>query len=121
MVQTILIVDADTSQCAELQNMLEAQPYKAICSHSMDNLQSLIDQTQCRVLILDLDTLLVGNRVLRDLKTKNPGLNIIGLSSRAFHPELKEAMAGYIHACVNRPVDPDELNYWVRTILEDVQ
>jgi len=73
------------------------------------------------MLILDLDTLPLDNRVFRDLKRKNPTLSIITLSTRSFHPELKEAMTDHICACLNKPVDPDELHYWAKAILDDVQ
>jgi DNA-binding NtrC family response regulator len=116
MQQPILIIGADKSHCVELRNILEDDEHTIVCSDSIINLGTLIDRTGCHVLILDLDALPIDNRVLRDLKRKNPRLSIIGLSARPFHPELKEAMADYIYACLCRPVDPDELIYWIKTI-----
>jgi DNA-binding NtrC family response regulator len=121
MQQPILIVDADKGHCAELRGILQNHQHTVVCTDSIAKLERLLDRTGSHVLILDLDTLPVGNRVFRDLKKKNPKLSIIALSSRPFHPELKEAMAGYIYACLNKPVDPDELGYWVKAITRDVQ
>lgn len=71
------------------------------------------------VLVLDLDTIPSENRFFRNLKRQCPAMSIIGLSSRSFHPELKEAMRKYIYACLCKPVDPDELVYWIHSIVEN--
>jgi CheY-like chemotaxis protein len=71
------------------------------------------------VLILDLDSLPVDNRFIRDLRKQNPDVPIIALSSRTFHPELQEALSLYISACLAKPVNPDELIYWVKSICQD--
>ena len=42
----------------------------------------------------------------------------LGANDR-FHPELKEALCYHIFACINKPVDPDELVYWIRCIRDN--
>jgi hypothetical protein len=44
---------------------------------------------------------------------------ILCLSSARFHPELKESFLSHIYACLTKPIDPDELRYWLRSIQED--
>jgi CheY-like chemotaxis protein len=78
-----------------------------------------LGESDCRAIILNLDNVSVTNKILRDLKRKNPLINIIGLSERQFHPELEEALREYISVCLAKPVDPDELTYWLRTIYEN--
>jgi hypothetical protein len=80
-----------------------------------------IEENDCRALILNLDKVAATNKVFRNLKTKRPLLNIIALSKRQFHPELEEAIREYISVCLARPVDSDELVYWLRTIFENDQ
>jgi hypothetical protein len=68
------------------------------------------------IFILDLDTLPVNNRLFRTLRRTNPAVCIIGLSSRPFHPELEEAMSQHIYACLSKPLDEEELFYWVKSL-----
>jgi hypothetical protein len=68
------------------------------------------------VAILDLDGLSVDNRFFRDLKRINPSVVFIALSSRPFHPELKESLCVHIYACIRKPYDPMELFYLLKTI-----
>ena len=112
----IIVLDADKGNCRELSNLLKAQDYHVITSHSLAGLPGLIQESSCRAVILDLDTVPINNRQLRDLKKTYPDLYLVAVSGRSFHPELKEAMAAYIYACLCKPVDPDELIYWLKSI-----
>jgi DNA-binding NtrC family response regulator len=85
----------------------------------LGNLENNIQEEGRHVVILDLDTLSVDNRSIRDLRRRRPGVCIIGISSRSFHPELEEAMSSHIYACLSKPVDTEELIYWIRAICED--
>jgi hypothetical protein len=38
------------------------------------------------------------------------------MSSDRFHPELKDAICYHIYACLTKPLDYDELLYWLRCI-----
>jgi DNA-binding NtrC family response regulator len=119
MDRPIMVVDADKTESRDLCNALERDNYHAIAIHSLGNLEEKIRETACKVVILDLDTLPVDNRFITDLRRQNPGLPIIGLSSRPFHPELKEAMSSHICACLGKPPDLDELIYCVRSFWQD--
>lgn len=116
MQQPVLVVTADQTLRVELCNLVEEHTYRTLSSNSVVNLAPLTEASGCSVMILDLDTLPINNRVLRDLKRKSPDLHIIAVSSHPFHPELREAITDYIYACLCRPVDPDELIYWIKTI-----
>ena len=116
MKESIMVVDADKRACRAMCKMLEAHQYCSIPCHALANVQGLIEHNSCRALILDLDTVPVDNRGFRDLKKTNPGLYVVAVSGRPFHPELKEALATHIYACLSKPVDPDELIYWLKSI-----
>lgn len=115
MGQSIILLDPDTEQ-PELATTLEATGFRVLQCRSTADLERLIRKRNCGLVILDLDNPLFDNRVLGAMKRKHPALQIIGVSSRPFHPELKEALMSYIYACISRPVDPDELNYLVKSI-----
>lgn len=112
----IVVVDGDEEQCRGLCATLEREHYSTTAFHSLLNLEREIQEAGRRVVILDLDTLPVNNRLFRTLRRTNPGVCIIGLSSRPFHPELKEAMSQHIYACLSKPVDDEELIFWVKSL-----
>ena len=115
MQEPILVVDADEGQSQELCRLLQQHSYRTTASQSLLNLEEKIEQGSCCVVILNLDTLF-----FRSLKRKNPGACIIGLSNRSFHPELEEAMSKHINACLGKPVDEEELVFWVKSLLENI-
>lgn len=119
MEKEVVVLDADEKQCGKLCAILEERHYRAIPMHSLLDLETYIQGRGCRLVILDLDTVPVDNLALRELKRKNPGIYIVALSKRQFHPELEEAIGSHIYACLGKPVDPDELVYWLRSIYED--
>ena len=89
--------------------------------NSLANMDRYMDETDCRVLVLNLDNTSVTNKTLRDLKRKKPLINIIAVSKRQFHPEFEEALREYISVCLAKPVDSDELVYWLKTIFKNDQ
>ena len=99
--------------------MLEAHSYKTASLNSLADLNSYMQDIACPAVILNLDNITVTNKILRQLKAKNPLTHIIGISERQFHPELEEALREYISVCLTEPLDPDELIYWLKTVFEN--
>lgn len=112
----IIIADANSEERLELWQVLERNHYHAVLTSSLHELLTHIREGSCRAVILDLDSLPVDNRFIRGLCRESPDLRVIGISRRTFHPELEEAMRTYISACLSKPVDPDELVYWLKSI-----
>ena len=115
MEKGIVVLDANEKQCQKLCAMLEERNYGAIPMYFPSELQEYLQVSTCRVVILDLDTVAVNNRMLGEFRRKNPQVCIVGLSKRQFHPELKEAMSTHIYACLRKPLDPEELIYVLRS------
>jgi DNA-binding NtrC family response regulator len=115
----ILVVGGDEEQAQELRSALESEHCRTSSVHSLDTLERNIEEGVRHVVILDLDSLAVDNRYIRKLRKNNPLVCLIGLSSRTFHPELREAMSKHIYACLSKPVDMEEVIYWIRSICED--
>jgi len=111
----VIVVSTDKSESEELCRFLESENYATSARDSMINLEKTIQETACLVLILDLDTLSVDNRFIRQLRREKPRLPIIGLSSSSYHPELEEAMSSHICACLRKPLDLDELRYCIKS------
>lgn len=69
-----------------------------------------------RVIILDLDSLPITNQLIQQYSKAIPGLHMIAISSRTFHPELRESLATCLTACLTKPVDLNELIYLLNGI-----
>lgn len=119
MHEPIVVVDGDEERCRGLCATLEREHFATAALHSLLNLEREIQEAGRRVIILDLDTLPVNNRLFKTLRKTNPGVCIIALSNRPFHPELKEAMSQHIYACLSKPLDDEELIYWLKSICEN--
>ncbi len=116
MDRPIIVVNADKEQSQALCCMLEERHHRAIPIYSMSNLHRRIQENDCLVVLLDIDTISIDNRVVRELTVKNPGVYFLALSKHSYNPELKDALCYHIYACMNKPVDPDELFYFLRSI-----
>jgi DNA-binding NtrC family response regulator len=116
MQKTVLVVDANPDERRELCRILERNHYFAAPMADTPELTNHLKENRCDAILLDLDSLPVENRFIRNLSRENPELRVIGISSRTFHPELEEAMRAHIYACLSKPVDEDELVYWLKSI-----
>ena len=121
MKKEVLILDPDEQQSRTLCDVLTAFDYTAVSIDSLAKMDRYIEANECRALILNLDQVAVDNKIFRKLKTQKPLLNIITFSKRQIHPELEEAIREHISVCLARPVDPDELVYWLKTFFENDQ
>jgi DNA-binding NtrC family response regulator len=117
----VIVLDTDTKQSQNLCALLKDHAYTTTLMKSLANMDQCVDESDCRAVILNLDNVAVTNKILREIKRKKPRMNIIALSKRQFHPELEEALREYISVCLARPVDTDDLVYWLKTIFENDQ
>ena len=88
----ILVVDANLDERQELCRLFEQSRYQTASMQSLAELLKHLQESSCHAVILDLDSLPVDNRFIRDLCKENPYLCVIGISGRPFHPELEEAI-----------------------------
>ena len=115
----ILVLDADAESCQRLCEILEKGCYPATSLHSLFDLEDTIEKGGYLAIIIDIDSVAVDNRVIRELTVSYPEIYFLCTSKDRFHPELKDAICYHIYACLTKPVDPDELVYWLRSIYED--
>ncbi len=121
MKKEVLVLDPDERQSRNVGDLLTDHDYTTISMNSWVNMKQYIEENDCRALILNLNNVPVTNKSLKQLKRKNPSVNIIAFSERQFHPELEEALREYISVCLTMPVDSGELAYWLKTIYENNQ
>jgi len=116
MQKTIMVVNANPDECRDLCRLLEGSHYLAVPLVTLSELMNRLTEAGCNAVILDLDSLPVDNRFICRLGKEHPALCLIGISSRHFHPELEEAMRAHISACLSKPVNEDELLFWLKSL-----
>ena len=116
MKKPVLVIDADKEQCLELCDLLDEGRYSAIPLHSMTDLEKSIKSSGCQAVIMDIDTIPVDNRTVRVLTLKFPRVYFFCLSKQPFHPELKDVIGCHIYACISKPVDLEELFFWLEAV-----
>ncbi len=111
MSQLILVVEANKDKSQVLCVLSGHDHYRAIALDSLGSVKEKLQECRCHAVTLDLDSLPVDNRFIRDLKRQNSGLRILLLSERSFHPDLMEAMSDHVYACIRKPMDAEEFIY----------
>jgi DNA-binding NtrC family response regulator len=119
MQHSVIIASADTQYHAALLQAVKEIPFRVVQCYSLVQLEERIPEGAVSAVILDLDTLPVDNKFLKNLKKKYRDLFVLAVSKKTFHPELKESISSYIYACLAKPVDPEELTFWLRSIHKD--
>ena len=116
----VVVVDADEQQCGKICTMLRQLDYRATPLSSLSDLETHLKSSPDGIVILDMDTVPADNRFFRELKRQAPGLYVLTLSSRSYHPGLEEAIGSHIYACLAKPLDPEEFRYCLKSIAENV-
>ncbi len=112
------VADADEHDCRGICALLERANIPVAPLYSLEDLRAYLQKEQVGVLIVDLDTMPVDNNFFRSLKKAYPGLHILCLSSRTYHPGLEEAMGSHICASLTKPLNSEELFYWLKAFAE---
>ncbi len=115
----IIVLDSDEASSTQMSEMLTSNGYPVAVTTRLSSLVKLIESNQYTAVIIDIDSVSVKNRTIRDLALKYPGFCLLCTSKDRFHPELKDAICYHIYACINKPIDPDELIYWIKSIYEE--
>ena len=107
-----------SSNCRAICALLEQANIPVASMNTLKVLSDCLRREPVAVLIIDLDTLPVDNTFFRSLKKQYPNLHIFCLSSRTYHPGLEEAMGAHICASLAKPLNSEELFYWLKAIAE---
>ena len=116
----VVLFQFSKEDAQELTQAFATTGVNVLRCHSLSELDIICHKNHRGVILLDLDNAMISNRVLKDLRTKHPFIQMIGISNRSFHPELKESMQSYLYACVSKPVDVEEVMYLVQSIFRDL-
>jgi len=122
MERQIILIGADKKEIQKLRRLLEGQKFQVTAEKpdmNISHLSQRIQNSACRAFLIDLDSMPLEASFFRDIKRKNPSINIMGVSDRPFHPELEEAISSYMYACLKKPVDEDEFLYLIKSIYKN--
>ena len=119
MKKKIIILDADQASSAELSKILGTKSYPFARGCGLSLLENELASGQYVAVVLDFDSIPIDTRPIRELAIKYPAVRFLCTSKDRFHPELKDAICYHIYACLNKPVNPDELLFWIKSIYEE--
>ena len=120
MENKIAVAGADEKWCHELVAILEGEQFNISIASSLMELEQILSSDDYFVGIVDIDLLPITNQELRKLTLRYPEMNLLFISTDSFHPDMKDAIGSKIYACLKKPVDFDELLYFIRSIYKDL-
>jgi DNA-binding NtrC family response regulator len=115
----VLFGGGDSRETATVSSLVRTLGYALQCKCSYAELEAQLQVTAFGAVIMDIDSLAVDNRSIRHLASAYPHTPILCISKNRLHPELSESLQNHIFACLTKPVDQDELGYWLHCIRKD--
>lgn len=115
----VVILGADAHDSEAIYRIIEKGPYRTETCPSLIGLETILASTPCLAVILDIDSVPLDNRTIRELTQSYPSTSFMCTSKERFHPDLKDAISCHLFACLHKPVDPDELNYFLKCIRDN--
>ncbi|MDY0040019.1 MAG: hypothetical protein RBS57_06870 [Desulforhabdus sp.] len=105
-----------SEESLSLGEVLAAARYRVLFNDSTATLWDEVEAGRYQAIILDLDTVPADDSFIKKLRGIHSALCIIFLSSRSFHPELKESFSNYVCACIKKPVNPEEVLFCLKNL-----
>ncbi len=110
-----MLVNRHPLEAQAVGRLLQQAGYESLVVQELDQLEATITPA-CMAILIDIDSVEVSNRSIRKMTLRLPEICFFCASKDRFHPELEEAICHHIYACLNKPIDPDELLYWMKSI-----
>jgi DNA-binding NtrC family response regulator len=118
---SLAIIDADTENGQQFCAFLEKLNYSTSLFTSLEDMEGYLEHDPEIAAILDLDSIEVKSQVIRALKKRHPQLHILGVSKLLLHPGLEEIIGSHLYACLVKPLDEEELLFWLKSIAENLE
>ena len=114
----VCILGTNAKTAAEIRQLVHslAFAYRTEVFSDLPTLSSGLEPGDCMAVILDLDSLPLDNRTIRALTAAYPAVSFLCASRDHFHPDLQEAIGCHLFACLTKPIDADELDYFLKCI-----
>jgi len=115
-----LVIDADRQHGQQFRDLLQDLNYSVSLILSLKDLEQELHKDPGVAVILDLDTVPVNSQFLRGLRKIHPQLHMLGVSKLSYHPGLEEVIGSHLFACLVKPLDVEELSFWLKSISENL-
>jgi DNA-binding NtrC family response regulator len=115
----VLLAAADTAELSSLPELVRAYGWFAEVAGSSAELENRLREKSFHAVILDLDSLAADNRAIGRIAAASPRVAVLCVSRDRLHPQLQESIRNHVFACLTKPIDPEELGYWLKCIRED--
>lgn len=112
----VLVVNAVKNETDNINDLLIPAGYTTRIMDTLEAVEETLKTDDWIAVLLDLDSIEVSNRTVRQMTLKFPEVCFLCTSWKPFHPELQDAICYHIYACIQKPIDPDELLYWLKSI-----
>jgi len=116
----VVVIDADIQHGRQFCDLLQGLNYSVSLIHSLKDLEQELHKVPEVAVILDLDTVPVTSQFLRGLRKIHPQLHMLGVSKLSYHPGLEEVIGSHLFACLVKPLDVEELSFWLKSISENL-
>ena len=112
----VAVVSADAREIENIRSMLSEDRFASTVYRQLEDLMDGLNRADRLAAIIDIDTVRLTNRNVRNLAGRFPEVSIFCISTARLHPHLQDAMTRHIRACLVKPVDPDELGFWLKSM-----
>ncbi len=120
MKKKVILISKKSKELNQIDSFLLKHNYRPYLIESIESLNKKLSDIECNSVIIDLDFVSVNNQTIRELTIQYPDIYFLCMSRDRFHPELKDAICYHIFACLTKPLDYNELLYWLRCIDSDL-
>lgn len=115
----VLLASADATESALLSGIIRAFGGAMQVAGSYAELEDRLRERTFHAIIMDIDSLAADNRTIGRLAAASPKGAVLCVSRDRLHPQLQESIRNHVFACLTKPIDPEELGYWLKCIRED--
>jgi CheY-like chemotaxis protein len=112
----VLVVNPVKKEAVGIGDILLGAGYTPRIIDGIEGVDAAMRSGDCMAVMVDLDSLELTNRTVRQMTLQFPHVWFLCTSRKPFHPELQEAICNHMYACVLKPIDPDELLFWLKSI-----
>jgi DNA-binding NtrC family response regulator len=116
MRREVLVVNPVKKEADGIGDILLQAGYTPRIIGGIEGVDAAMRSGDCMAVMVDLDSLELSNRTVRQMTLEFPHAGFLCTSWKPFHPELQDAICHHMYACVLKPIDPDELLFWLKSI-----